>query len=405
MPSEVSTLGRGQSVEELRRELAEAREQQAATAGILAAISNSPTDARRVFAEIAASAARLCDAYDAGVLQRSGDHLLLLTDHGPIPALGRVGQVVSPLTRGLVVGRAVLERQTIHVADLQAERHEYPEGSEFACRLGHRTILAVPLIRADEAIGAIYIRRTEVRPFTDRQIELLKTFADQAVIAIENARLFDEVQTRTNELETALERQTATAEILSVISSSPGTLEPVFDAILTKARELCGAKFGHLILFDGEVWRAAALHNVPKAYAEFWERTPVVALPGTLLKRLLETRQPFQVDDARLGAAYIARAPIAVATIELAGARTLLGVPLLKDRKVIGAIVLYRTEVQPTRNRLSCSLALPHRQLSPSRMRASSTICGNRSSSRPPLPTCSRSSVARPSTCSLSSKL
>ena len=216
MPSEASTISDDQSVEELRRELAEAREQQAATAEILASISSSVTDANKVFAKIAASAARLCDAHDATIFQVDGDNLRIVANHGPIPPGGTL-----PLTRAIVTGGAVLDRRTIHVADLQAESDKYPEGSDRARLLGHRTILAVPLIHAGEAIGAIAIRRTEVRPFTDRQIELLKTFADQAVIAIENTRLFEEVQARTRELQESLKYQTATSDVLGVISRSP----------------------------------------------------------------------------------------------------------------------------------------------------------------------------------------
>src|SRR5215470_17005176 len=191
MSPEASTIGGDQSVEELRRELAEAREQQAATAEILRVISSSPRDFKRVFAEIAVSAARLCDAYDAVIRQVDGELLRLVAHHGPIPV-----DSTWPLTRGVVVGRAVLERRTIHVADLQAELDAYPE----ARRVGFRSILAVPLIHEQEAIGAITIRRLEVRPFTDRQIHLLKTFADQAVIAIENARLFEAEQASKREL-------------------------------------------------------------------------------------------------------------------------------------------------------------------------------------------------------------
>jgi GAF domain-containing protein len=174
MPSETPTTSADQSVEELRRELAEAREQQAATSEILRVLSGSPTDLQRVFTEIAAGAARLCDAYDGGILQVVGDHWRIVAHHGPIPITAQ-----GALTRGLPTGRAILDRHTLHIADLQAETDEFPEGSEFDHRLGYRTILCVPLLRAGEAIGVIFVRRTTVRPFTIRQIDLLKTFADQ----------------------------------------------------------------------------------------------------------------------------------------------------------------------------------------------------------------------------------
>jgi len=166
-------------------ELAEGREQQAATSDVLRIISSSPTDLQRVFGEIATSAARLCDAYDAGIGRVEGSVLRSVAHDGPITPL-----ITVPIGHGTVMGRAILDRQAIQVADAQ-ECDEYPEGRDFAHRLGHRTILAVPLIHAGEAIGVIVLRRTEVRPFTDRQVELLKTFADQAVIAIANTRLFE----------------------------------------------------------------------------------------------------------------------------------------------------------------------------------------------------------------------
>src|SRR5262245_1944589 len=196
MPSEMSLASGDQSIADLRRELSEAREQQAATAEILRVISTSPMDLQRAFADIAASAARLCDAYDATIRQVDDGQLRLVAHYGPI----LTGPTV-PLMHGAVAGRAVLDRQTIHLADEQFEMDEYPEGSKFARRLGYRTILCVPLLlRAEEAIGVITIRRTEVHPFTDRQIDLLKTFADQAVIAIENTRLFEAEQARSREL-------------------------------------------------------------------------------------------------------------------------------------------------------------------------------------------------------------
>src|SRR5262249_53274759 len=143
-----------------------------------------------------------------------------------------------------------------------------PDGNKAALRLGHRTVLAIPLLRQDEAIGVLQIRRNEVKPFTDKQIELVQTFADQAVIAIENARLFDEVQARTRELSESLEQQTATSEVLKVISSSPGELAPVFSAMLENAVRICAAKFGSLVFFEGDVYRRAALYNAPAALLE-----------------------------------------------------------------------------------------------------------------------------------------
>src|SRR5215468_5901169 len=197
-------------------ELEEAREQQTATAGILTALSSSPADLQRAFAEIAASAARLCDAYDAAIFQAEGDLLRLIAHHGPISTPSTLA-----LTREVSVGRAILDRRAIHVPDLQAETDEYPEGSERARRDGVRTVLNVPLIPAGKTIGVILIRRTEARLFSDRQIALLQTFADQAVIAIENARLFEAEQASKRELQEALEYQTATSQVLDVISKSP----------------------------------------------------------------------------------------------------------------------------------------------------------------------------------------
>jgi two-component system NtrC family sensor kinase len=216
--------------EALKRE-AEALEQRTATAEILRVISSSPSDVRPVFAAVLRSAARLCDAFDATIFQVDGDGLRLVAHEGPIPSTP-VG--AFPL-QGTAAGRAVLDRRTIHVPDLQAEVDEYPESSVFARSYGFRTVLNVPLLRRAEAIGTISIRRTEVRPFTHRQIELLKTFADQAVIAIENVRLFQELQVRNRALTEALERETATSGILRAIAMSPTDPAPVFEAILESA--------------------------------------------------------------------------------------------------------------------------------------------------------------------------
>src|SRR5215467_6157385 len=262
-------------------ELAEARDQQTATGGILRAISNSPSDLQVIFQEIATTAARLCDAHDAGVLQCAGDQLRLVARRGHIPAIGPIGQGTLPLSRGVLIGRAILDRSILQVPDLQAETEEYPEGSEIARRLGHRTILAVPLIRGQEAIGAVFVQRTEVRPFTDRQIELLKTFADQAVIAIENTRLFEAEQARTRELQESLEYQTAISDVLAVISRSPSQLQPVFDAIVASSKRLLRAHSAVVCRVVGGELRLAAF-------------TPI----NLEADRELQTRFPLKLDSS-----------------------------------------------------------------------------------------------------------
>src|SRR5262249_25096756 len=219
----------------LLNELRESLQQQPATADVLKVISRSALDLQRVLDALVESAARLTDANDAAVFRVFGDSLLLVAHHGQIPMAGPVGRHTLPRVRGHLTGRVVIDRRTIQVADMHAEADEYPESRKIALRLGYRTALGVPLIHASEAIGVILVRRTEVRPFTERQIELVNTFADQAVIAIENARLFEEVQARTRDLQESLEQQTAMSEVLSVISNSPGELQPVFEATLRNA--------------------------------------------------------------------------------------------------------------------------------------------------------------------------
>src|SRR5262249_45889673 len=204
------------------------------------------------------------------------------------------------------------------------------------------TILAVPLMREDEAIGSLSVRRTEVRPFTDKQVELVATFADQAVIAIENVRLFDEVQARTRELSEALEQQTATSEVLQGISSSTGELAPVFEAMLANATRLCEASFGTLALYEGKAFRLVAMHNAPPALNEARLRDPMIRLgPQHHLTRLAETKRLVHLEDLSTdpaAAPYLAR---------FAGARTLLTVPMLKENELVGAMAIYRQQVRP----------------------------------------------------------
>ena len=339
MPSEVSTISGDQSVEELRRELAEAREQQAATAEILSSISSSVTDANQVFAKIAASAARLCDAHDATIFQVDGNDLRIVAHHGPIPPGGTLH-----LTRAIVTGCAVLDRRTIYVADLHAESDKYPEGSDRARLLGHRTILAIPLIHAGEAIGVISIRRREVRQFTDRQIDLLKTFADQAVIAIENTRLFEEVKSTTRELQELLKYQTATSDVLGVISRSPNQLQPVLDAIVETAFGLCPSDGAAIMLREADRYRFVASAGYTRdEISEIRDRMRQVPVPvdrGWVVGRVALEGRTIQVRDVRSDPEYT----FGPGMVRL---RTVLGVPLVRDGSIAGVIILFRTRVEP----------------------------------------------------------
>jgi two-component system NtrC family sensor kinase len=325
----------------LLNEQRESLQQQTATADVLKVISRSTFDLQTVLDTLVESSARLCEAYDSVILLRQGECLRIGAHHGPIP----IHFTEWPIGRGWATGRAFVDRLPVHVHDLRASAHEFPDGAEFALRLGHRTILAVPLLRENEAIGALAIRRTEVKPFTDKQIELVRTFANQAVIAIENVRLFDEVQARTRELSESLEQQTATSEVLKVISSSQGELQAVFDSMLANATRLCAAKFGTLFLCEGDDFRVVAQHNTPPALAELRRRKPIVrAGPRTATRRSTETKQAVQIADIAIEQAYFEPDPYQREAFELGGYQAVLSVPMLKDDEVIGAINIYRQD-------------------------------------------------------------
>jgi GAF domain-containing protein len=324
------------------RELAEALEQQAATAEVLKIISASPTELQPVLDAVVRSAARFCEADDVTIFELDGQDLRSTAHWGAVPQdMG----VRFPCLRGHVSGRTVLERIPVHVVDLQAETEEFPEGSAFAKRLGHRTTAGGPLLRHGVAVGTIQLRRAEVKPFTDKQIELLGTFADQAVIAIENARLLNQLRQRTADLSESLEQQTATSEVLRVISSSPGELEPVFQAMLQNAVRICDANFGTLYRFDGSMYHLAAEVGTPMEYAEFLRRRgPFLPTPGGLLDRVTRTKELSHTADE------IAE-PIPGAVAKLGGARSRVCVPMVKDDVLVGAIVIYRQEVKPFTDR------------------------------------------------------
>ena len=325
----------------LLNELRESLQQQTATADVLKVISRSTFDLQVVLDTLTESAALLCRADRVSIrLARNGTY-----DH--VASYGFTSEEKQhwkhhSLTpdRGSVVGRAVLEGKAVHVTDSKA----VPElVSSPSAGFGVRTLLSVPMLREGIPIGVLTLFRRTVDPFSDKQIELVGTFADQAVIAIENVRLFDEVQARTRELSEALEQQTATSEVLQVISSSPGELAPVFQAILESATRICGAKLANLALFDGSELRMAAFHGAPPAFEELRRRSPTVPLARSALGRVVETKQMIHIADLVAAEERYANSAIA----KLAGARSFVGVPMLKDDELIGAIGIYRQEVRP----------------------------------------------------------
>ncbi len=319
-------------------DLQEALEYEKATSDVLKVISRSAFDLQPVLATLVKTAARLCDADTAGMSSREGDTYRVVATYSNTPAFDTFiqGQLFTA-SRASVTGRTALEGRIVHISDLAADP-EYAV-TEAVTLGGVHTGLGVPLLREGEVAGVIILGRFRVEPFTDRQIELVRTFADQAVIAIENTRLITEQRE-------ALEQQTATAEVLQVINANPGNLAPVFDAVLEKAIRLCESAFGILSTYDGECIHTAASRGATPALADFL-REPIRPRPGMALYRLVNGEDTVHVADITDDNPYRLGAPGPKAMADLGGARAVLLVALRKDGALLGAINIFRQEVRP----------------------------------------------------------
>ncbi|MBV8538363.1 MAG: GAF domain-containing protein, partial [Alphaproteobacteria bacterium] len=322
------------------KELSESLEQQTATADLLKVISRSTFDLQPVLARLIETAVRLCGADSGHIALPEGDDYRTAAAFSMSPEMEALVRGVSYAPgRGTAIGRALLDRRVVQIDDIGAD----PEhaGRVAAAKGMIRTIVGVPLLREGEPIGALGLARSRVEPFTERQIELVRTFADQAVIAIENARLL-------NELRESLEQQTATSEVLGVISRSPGDLGSVFNSMLENANRICGADFGVMTLYENDVWRPVGLRSTPPKFAEWLRAEPRRWGPETALGRLEATKRLVHIEDVKADSVYqVQQNPSRVAFVELAGARTLVAVPMLKEDELIGAFCIFRREVRP----------------------------------------------------------
>ena len=321
-------------------DLAKSLDQQTATSEVLQVISRSKFDLQNVLDTLSEAAARLCQADMVGITRDDGLGFRHVTSHGfPADWVEYNRTIRMQPGRGSVVGRVLDERKIVQVADVLADR-EYTY-REPALKAGYRTLVGVPLIRERNPIGVLTMGRRVVAPFTDNQIELVTTFADQAVIAIENARLFDEVQAQRNELQQSLEYQTAISEVLNVISRSPSDIQPVLDTISEIAQRLCQSEHVYILLLDKGRYHLAAAKDAQVERIKYLQENPIVPSRGSVVGRVAQERRSVQITDALADPEY---------TLSMSGDRgyrTILGVPLLREGSVIGVVVLTRGVVQP----------------------------------------------------------
>ena len=348
-----SPRGDETEVVRLTRELKEALEQQNATSEVLQVISGSPSDLEPVFSTMLEKAVRICGASFGNIYRWDGEALNIVASYNTAAAFAEQRRKEPFRPRPInPVGQMIESKKTVHVHNM-AETEAYLSGDPVAVAsvkiAGARTGLAVPMLKDNELIGAFTLGRQEIRDFSERQIALVTNFAAQAVIAIDNARLLNELRQRTDDLTEALDQQTATSEVLQIISASPGELEPVFAAMLGSATRICEAEFGNFFLREGETFRAVAWHG-EATYVGNWQRQPLAIKtdePHIPLARLVETRQRVHVADLREDVAYTSGFAPLVALVDKGGARTLLIVPMLKEQTLVGAMAIYRQEVRP----------------------------------------------------------
>jgi signal transduction histidine kinase/uncharacterized membrane protein len=345
-----------QQVSALTHELAQSLEQQAATAEVLRVISSSLGELAPVFEAMLANGTRLCDArFGTLLLLHEDGRVHLAAGHNVPPAFAELRRSTQFMPApGAHIAEAIRTKEPVQVADLAATRGyaERIPSVVAAVELGKvRTIVAVPMLKENNVIGVITSYRQEIRPFTDKQVALLTSFAAQAVIAIENTRLLNELRQRTDDLTEALQQQTASSEVLQIVASSPGDLKQAFQAMLAKAVRLCEAQFGGLFQCEGHLFRLVAVQIWPARVAQFMQQESVVDLrqhhPQLALARVARAKQVVQIADLTTDEAYLDRDPRMIALVDSGGARTLLVVPMLKEGNLVGTIALYRTEVRP----------------------------------------------------------